>query len=207
MSGQSTASATRGEVTPSQVKTTALAGGGGLAATIADEVADAARHSHATTVGDGGDANAAEAAKGGLAATIAPDVARAAQHSTATTHANDGLDKPSVTGEQSALAGGGGLAATIADDVARAAKESPATTVGATGANAIPVAEGHHSAPHGAQDLNLGRPVEVGTAGLAPAGVGAAGVAAGAAAAGHGQDSSASLSLVALGSVQRLILS
>jgi hypothetical protein len=236
---QSSASATRGEVTPAQVETTPLAGGGGLAATIAEDVADAARHSTATSVGEsapggredpragaGGLAatiaddvadaarhssatsvgdSTGSAAKGGLAATIAPEVARAAQHSSAT-HPNEGLGGPSLTGEQSALAGGGGLAATIADDVARAAKESPATSVGATGANAIPVAaEGHH-AQHDQQrsqyegsaveNLHLGRPVNVvgGTlAGLA----GATGLAAaGAHHASSGHDSCTSLQIV-----------
>lgn len=217
-SGQSTASATRGEVTPSQLANSSLVGGGGLAATISDDVADAARHSTATSVGDrapgaresalagaGGMAafiaedvaasarqhglhhhvsssshtaapNAGGAAHGGLAGTISEEVARVAKdsHATAVNKGANDLSHPSVTGTQSALAGGGGLAATIADNVAHAAQQSSATSVGATGANAVPVASEHgHGGAQGPLDLNLGKPV---FAGAETTALGAAGV-------------------------------
>lgn len=127
-SGQSTASATRGEVTPSQLSNSSLVGGGGLAATISDDVADAARHSTATSVGDRapGAKESALAGAGGMAAFIAEDVAASArQHNL---HHHVSSSSPTATPNAGGAAHGG-LAGTISEDVARAAEESHATSV------------------------------------------------------------------------------
>ncbi|CDZ98496.1 hypothetical protein [Phaffia rhodozyma] len=138
----------RNEISPEQADRGTLEGAGGLAATIADEVAVAAQTSSATghpvsVTGDEpkislprdnstGLSSSSEYSQstsrsqpqGGLSG-IGSEVAAAAKNSSATGHpVNVQGDQPRVAG---ALADIGGLAGTIASEVAAAAKNSTAT--------------------------------------------------------------------------------
>ena len=100
---------------PEHSEVSPLAGGGGLAATIAPEVADAAKHSAATSVGD-------------VPLTKTPHVHGIPDVASSTGQASHGT--PLAVDREAAAVGGG--AAVLAASVASAAKDSPATSVGGT---------------------------------------------------------------------------
>lgn len=100
---------------PENSETSPLAGGGGLAATIAPEVADAAKHSAATSVGD-------------VPLTKTPHVHGIPDVASSIGQASHGT--PLAVDREAAAVGGG--AAVVAASVAAAAKDSPATSVGGT---------------------------------------------------------------------------